>query len=115
MQICDWPLLPRMPAGQVLTLLEGRPIIECVALLPMASTLSHMSCADHKRRGLAVSRYGMTLEAVRAEMEGGTWLCPHCYEDDHPNEVQIQSNIRTPHQAQPCMNRGCLHAHYANQ
>lgn len=32
-------------------------------------------------------RYGMTLEAVREEMEEGTWLCPHCYEDDHPEEV----------------------------
>ncbi len=31
----------------------------------------------------------MTLEAVREEMDAGTWLCPHCYEDDHPDEVQL--------------------------
>lgn len=34
-------------------------------------------------------RYGVTLEAVREEMKAGTWLCPHCYEDDHPDEVQL--------------------------
>lgn len=23
---------------------------------------------------------------VRKEMDAGTWLCPHCYEDEHPEE-----------------------------
>ncbi|BDA46049.1 probable cell division cycle-associated protein 7 at N-terminal half [Coccomyxa sp. Obi] len=40
-------------------------------------------------RACLLVRYGMTLEAVREEMEAGTWLCPHCYEDDHPDEGWI--------------------------
>lgn len=26
------------------------------------------------------------LQDARKEMEAGTWLCPHCYEDEHPDE-----------------------------
>ncbi|CAL8462186.1 g1717 [Coccomyxa elongata] len=40
-------------------------------------------------RACLLVRYGMTLEAVREEMDAGTWLCPHCYEDDHPDEGWI--------------------------
>lgn len=32
-------------------------------------------------------RYGLQLETVREQMAAGTWLCPHCYEEDHPEEV----------------------------
>lgn len=38
-------------------------------------------------RACLLVRYGMELEDVQREMAAGTWLCPHCYEDDHPNEV----------------------------
>ena len=38
-------------------------------------------------RACLLIRYGMELGQVRQEMEAGTWLCPHCYEDDHPYEV----------------------------
>ena len=34
-------------------------------------------------------RYGGKLEEVREEMSAGTWLCPHCYEDEHPEEHWI--------------------------
>eukprot|EP00775_Hariotina_reticulata_P003629 gene3629-3891_t len=37
-------------------------------------------------RACLLIRYGQTLEAVREEMASGTWLCPHCYEDEHPDE-----------------------------
>ena len=30
-------------------------------------------------------RYGLKLEDLLAA--GDTWLCPHCYEEDHPEEV----------------------------
>ncbi len=30
-------------------------------------------------------RYGLELEDVLAAAE--TWLCPHCHEEDHPEEV----------------------------
>ncbi|EIE24254.1 hypothetical protein COCSUDRAFT_41519 [Coccomyxa subellipsoidea C-169] len=40
-------------------------------------------------RACLLVRYGMTLEAVHEEMEAGSWLCPHCYEDDHPDEGWI--------------------------
>ncbi|KAK9907785.1 hypothetical protein WJX75_009992 [Coccomyxa subellipsoidea] len=40
-------------------------------------------------RACLLTRYGETLEAVRAAMEAGTWLCPHCYENDHPDEGWI--------------------------
>ncbi|KAA6423084.1 MAG: hypothetical protein FRX49_07071 [Trebouxia sp. A1-2] len=29
------------------------------------------------------------LEAVREQMAHATWLCPHCYEEDHPEEDWI--------------------------
>ena len=38
-------------------------------------------------RACLLVRYGAELETVRAESEAGTWLCPHCYETDHPDEV----------------------------
>lgn len=38
-------------------------------------------------RACLLVRYGLQLEAVRQQMAAGTWLCPHCYEDDHPKEV----------------------------
>ncbi|CAG9467739.1 unnamed protein product [Pedinophyceae sp. YPF-701] len=35
-------------------------------------------------------RYGLHLEDVRAAVESGKgWLCPHCYEDEHPDEAWI--------------------------
>ncbi|KAF8071226.1 SAD2 [Scenedesmus sp. PABB004] len=37
-------------------------------------------------RACLLLRYGQTLEDVRKEMAAGTWLCPHCYEDEHPEE-----------------------------
>lgn len=33
-------------------------------------------------------RYGQTLEEAREQMAAGTWLCPHCYEEEHPDEVR---------------------------
>lgn len=32
-------------------------------------------------------RYGLKLEDLLAAAD--TWLCPHCYEEDHPQEVQF--------------------------
>ncbi|KAK9805300.1 hypothetical protein WJX72_012012 [[Myrmecia] bisecta] len=40
-------------------------------------------------RACLLVRYGQTLEDVRAEMAAGTWLCPHCYEEEHPDEGWI--------------------------
>jgi hypothetical protein len=28
----------------------------------------------------------LALQDARKEMDAGTWLCPHCYEDEHPEE-----------------------------
>ena len=36
-------------------------------------------------------RYGLQLEEVRHQMTAGAWLCPHCYEEDCPDEVQLCS------------------------
>lgn len=38
-------------------------------------------------RACLLVRYGDPLSVVRARMARGAWLCPHCYEDDHPEEV----------------------------
>lgn len=38
-------------------------------------------------RACLLVRYGQQLEAVRQQMAAGTWLCLHCYEEDHPEEV----------------------------
>lgn len=48
-------------------------------------------------RACLLVRYGVELEAVRAEMDAGAWLCPHCYEEDHPDEVRL---------APPCTSEG---------
>ncbi|WIA32303.1 hypothetical protein OEZ86_003146 [Tetradesmus obliquus] len=37
-------------------------------------------------RACLLIRYGQTMEDARKEMDAGTWLCPHCYEDEHPEE-----------------------------
>ena len=31
-------------------------------------------------------RYGQTMEAAQAAMAAGAWLCPHCYEEEHPKD-----------------------------
>jgi len=38
------------------------------------------------------------LVQVRQEMAAGSWLCPHCYEDDHPHEVNAswKAFLRVP-------------------
>jgi hypothetical protein len=28
----------------------------------------------------------LLLQDVREQMAAGTWLCPHCYEEEHPEE-----------------------------
>jgi hypothetical protein len=33
-------------------------------------------------------RYGQDLPDVRAAMAAGHWLCPHCYEEEHPEEAR---------------------------
>jgi hypothetical protein len=40
-------------------------------------------------RACLLIRYGMVLEDVRKEMEAGTWLCPHCYEEENPHKGWI--------------------------
>ena len=40
-------------------------------------------------RACLLIRYGLDLEDVREKMAKGEWLCPHCYEEDHPNEGWI--------------------------
>ncbi|WZN64040.1 zf-4CXXC_R1 domain-containing protein [Chloropicon roscoffensis] len=40
-------------------------------------------------RACLLIRYGLELEDVREKMAKGEWLCPHCYEEDHPNEGWI--------------------------
>eukprot|EP00879_Flechtneria_rotunda_P025552 GHRR01027157.1.p1 GENE.GHRR01027157.1~~GHRR01027157.1.p1 ORF type:complete len:307 (+),score=127.84 GHRR01027157.1:1042-1962(+) len=37
-------------------------------------------------RACLLIRYGQSMEDARTEMIAGTWLCPHCYEDEHPDE-----------------------------
>ena len=34
-------------------------------------------------------RYGQDLDEVREQMGRGEWLCPHCYEEEHPEEGWI--------------------------
>ena len=45
-------------------------------------------------RACLLVRYGLQLEDVRAA--GGTWLCPHCYEGDHPGEVRHSTCCQVP-------------------
>ncbi|KAL0053848.1 hypothetical protein WJX82_011725 [Trebouxia sp. C0006] len=40
-------------------------------------------------RACLLVRYGLQLEAVREQMANATWLCPHCYEEDQPEEDWI--------------------------
>lgn len=40
-------------------------------------------------RACLLIRYGWKLEDVREQMAQGIWLCPHCYEEDHPEEVGL--------------------------
>ncbi len=49
-------------------------------------------------RACLLVRYGQRLEGVRQQMAAGEWLCPHCYEDDHPDEVLSNKSkeSRTP-------------------
>ncbi|KIY97168.1 hypothetical protein MNEG_10793 [Monoraphidium neglectum] len=35
-------------------------------------------------RACLLLRYGQTIEEAREQMAAGTWLCPHCYEAEHP-------------------------------
>lgn len=35
-------------------------------------------------------RYGARLEDVRAAMAARAWLCPHCYEADHPVRLALR-------------------------
>eukprot|EP00955_Chlamydomonas_euryale_P051437 354869-Chlamydomonas_euryale.AAC.1 len=37
-------------------------------------------------RACLLIRYGQVLEDVREQMAAGTWLCPHCFEDEHPED-----------------------------
>ncbi|KAI8472051.1 MAG: zinc-finger domain of monoamine-oxidase A repressor R1-domain-containing protein [Monoraphidium minutum] len=37
-------------------------------------------------RACLLLRYGETMEDVQKQMAAGTWLCPHCYEEEHPHE-----------------------------
>jgi Zn finger protein HypA/HybF involved in hydrogenase expression len=61
----------------------------CVRLRPGKSECTGCGSATGRFcRACLLVRYGMQLEDVRAEMEAGTWLCPHCYEDDHPEEAR---------------------------
>lgn len=39
-------------------------------------------------RACLLVRYGLQLEDVREQMAAGTWLCPHCYEAEHPSEAR---------------------------
>ena len=41
-------------------------------------------------------RYGERLESVREAMAAGTWLCPHCYEADHPVRLGLAWNVWSP-------------------
>lgn len=34
-------------------------------------------------------RYGQTLEEATEKMQAGTWLCPHCYEEENPDDGWI--------------------------
>lgn len=34
-------------------------------------------------------RYGQDLDQAKAQERAGEWLCPHCYEDDHPDDVSV--------------------------
>ena len=49
-------------------------------------TRCEAACGRFCRACLLV-RYGLQLEAVREQMAAGHWLCPHCYEEEHPDEV----------------------------
>eukprot|EP00798_Chlamydomonas_sp_ICE-L_P029546 gene29546-5895_t len=36
-------------------------------------------------RACLLIRYGSEMECVRKQMADGTWLCPHCYEEENPD------------------------------
>eukprot|EP00877_Chromochloris_zofingiensis_P012320 jgi/Chrzof1/7341/Cz02g20090.t1 len=40
-------------------------------------------------RACLLIRYGQELQDVRKQMAEGAWLCPHCYEEEHPDEGWI--------------------------
>ena len=74
----------RLPAGAV-QLRTSRP----VSVEAGKSECSRCASANGRFcRACLLIRYGFKLEEVRQEMAAGTWLCPHCYEEDHPDEVR---------------------------
>ena len=44
-------------------------------------------------RACLLIRYGSELECVRKQMADGTWLCPHCYEEENPNAVSTPGSL----------------------
>ncbi len=67
-------VLPGLPPHQV----SGRACRSCCR-----------SCLETECRISCRCRYGEDLDEIRKQMAAGTWLCPHCYEDDHPDEGWI--------------------------
>lgn len=47
-------------------------------------------------------RYGEDLDTVRKQVAAGTWLCPHCYEEEHPCEVRCKNLQEHPCSAENC-------------
>ena len=57
-------------------------------------------------RACLLVRYGEELEAVRTRMAAGAWLCPHCYEDDHPDEVWFATPVHLSRARHPTWSPG---------
>jgi len=57
---------------------------------PQAQCIGKSDCSKCRRprgrfcRACLDLRYGQSLEDVRDQMRKGEWLCPHCYEEEHP-------------------------------
>lgn len=79
-----------------------RPLSWPCSPSPAALTLFRPTCIGHAGktdcskchsafgkfcRACLLIRYGYELEEVRQQMAEGTWLCPHCYEEEHPDDV----------------------------
>lgn len=77
-KLCGEPDCPRCSTRSVTK--------ECIGKSECSRCHSH---TGRFCRACLLIRYGQVLEDVRKEMEVGTWLCPHCYEEDHPENGWI--------------------------
>eukprot|EP00873_Tetraselmis_striata_P001906 jgi/Tetstr1/422170/TSEL_013023.t1 len=77
------------------TLCKEADCPRCSARDPEAECLGKSECQKcHSATGQFCRaclrlRYGLDLDEVKKQEAAGTWVCPHCYEADHPEEGWI--------------------------